>query len=48
MTIASAEHDFHLLDYVKLLRRHQWLFVAIFLLTVITVAVWTFTRVPIF
>lgn len=48
MTIASADHDFHLLDYVKLLRRHRWLFVAIFLVTVITVAVWTFSQVPIY
>jgi polysaccharide biosynthesis transport protein len=48
MTIARADHDFHLLDYVKLLRRHRWLLVAIFLVTVVTVAVWTFTRVPIY
>src|SRR5713101_5974237 len=48
MTIPDADHDFHLLDYVKLLRRHQWLFLAIFLLTVVTVAVWTFNQVPIF
>jgi succinoglycan biosynthesis transport protein ExoP len=48
MTIAGADHDFHLLDYVKLLRRHQWLLAAIFLVTVVTVAVWTFAQVPIF
>src|SRR5712692_6937520 len=48
MTIPDAEHDFHLLDYVKLLRRHRWLLLAIFLLTVVTVAVWTFTQVPVF
>ena len=48
MSIAGTEHEFHLLDYVKLLRRHRWLFVIIFLLTVVTMAVWTFTQVPVF
>ncbi len=48
MTITSADHDFHLLDYVKLLRRHRWLLAAIFLVTVISVAVWTFAQAPIF
>lgn len=47
MTIAR-EREFHILDYVKVLRRHRWLLVAIFLVTVITAAVWTFTRVPVF
>lgn len=48
MTIAGPDREFHLLDYVKLLRRHRWLLVAIFLVTVVTVAVWTFTRIPIY
>lgn len=48
MITMGADHSFHLLDYVKLLRRHRWLFVAIFLTTVVTVAVWTFTQTPIY
>jgi uncharacterized protein involved in exopolysaccharide biosynthesis len=48
MTISDTEHEFHLLDYVKLLRRHRWLFAVVFLLTVVTVAVWTYTQVPLF
>src|SRR5262249_40026240 len=35
-------------DYLWVLRKHQWLITGIFLVTVITVAVWTFLEVPIY
>jgi succinoglycan biosynthesis transport protein ExoP len=34
--------------YLAVLRKHQWLIIGIFLLTVFTVAVWTFLQVPIY
>jgi succinoglycan biosynthesis transport protein ExoP len=48
MTIAANERDFHLLQYVRVLRKHRWLAVGIFLVTVLTVAIWTLVQVPIF
>ncbi len=48
MTIAGTEREFHLLHYVKLFRKHQWLMIGIFIVTVATVAIWTFMQVPIF
>ncbi len=35
-------------DYLRVLRKHRWLITGIFLVTVITVAIWTFLQVPIF
>jgi uncharacterized protein involved in exopolysaccharide biosynthesis len=35
-------------DYRRVLRKHRWLMTGIFLLAVLTVAVWTFTQVPIY
>ena len=35
-------------DYRRLLRKHRWLMTGIFLLTVLTVAIWTFVQVPIY
>src|SRR5690349_17223269 len=35
-------------DYRRLLRKHRWLMAGIFLLTVLTVAIWTFVQVPIY
>src|SRR5262245_60252743 len=35
-------------EYLWVLRKHQWLISAIFLVTVVTVAIWTFLEVPIY
>ena len=35
-------------DYLRVLRKHRWLITGIFLVTVITVGVWTFRQVPIY
>jgi succinoglycan biosynthesis transport protein ExoP len=35
-------------DYRRLLRKHRWLMTGIFLLTVLTAAIWTFLQVPIY
>ncbi len=35
-------------DYRRVLRKHRWLMLGIFLLTVLTVAIWTFLQVPIY
>jgi polysaccharide biosynthesis transport protein len=35
-------------DYRRLLRKHRWLMTGIFLLTVLTAAIWTFVQVPIY
>ncbi len=35
-------------DYLLVLRKHQWVITAVFLITVLTVAVWTFLEVPIY
>ncbi len=35
-------------DYRRLLRKHKWLMTGIFLLTVLTTAIWTFVQVPIY
>src|SRR5262245_20837066 len=38
----------HLADYLQVLRKHRWLITGIFLVTVITVGVWTFRQIPIY
>ena len=38
----------HSTDYRRLLRKHRWLMAGLFLLTVLTVAIWTFVQVPIY
>lgn len=49
MTVArETEREVHLRDYLRVLRKHRWLITGIFLVTVITVAIWTFLQVPIF
>lgn len=49
MTVArETEREVHLRDYLRVLRKHWWLITGIFLVTVITVAIWTFLQVPIF
>ena len=35
-------------DYLKILRKHWWLMTAIFIVTVVTVAIWTLNQVPIY
>src|SRR5215831_978328 len=35
-------------DYLRVLRKHRWLITGIFLVTVITVGVWTFRQIPIY
>jgi uncharacterized protein involved in exopolysaccharide biosynthesis len=35
-------------DYRRVLRKHRWLITGIFLLTVLTVGIWTFLQVPIY
>jgi polysaccharide biosynthesis transport protein len=35
-------------DYRRVLRKHRWLMTGIFLLTVLTVAIWTFLETPIY
>src|SRR5206468_9787711 len=37
-----------LADYLQVLRKHRWLVTGVFLVTVVTVTVWTFVQVPIF
>src|SRR5215510_999761 len=37
-----------LVDYLQVLRKHRWLITGIFLVTVITVGVWTFRQIPIY
>lgn len=49
MTVArETERQVHLKDYVKVLRKHQWLITGVFLVTVVTTAILTFLQVPIF
>ena len=38
----------HLADYFQILRKHRWLITGIFLVSVITVSVWTFRQIPIY
>jgi succinoglycan biosynthesis transport protein ExoP len=38
----------HLKDYYRLLRKHRWLVAGLFLLTVLTVAIWSFLQTPIY
>ena len=35
-------------DYRRVLRKHRWLMTGIFLLTVLTVGIWTFVQIPIY
>ncbi len=49
MTLAHETESKKLVtEYLWVLRKHQWLITAIFLVTVITVAIWTFLEVPIY
>lgn len=42
------EREAHLKDYYRIVRKHRWLVAGLFLVTVLTVAIWTFLQTPIF
>jgi polysaccharide biosynthesis transport protein len=44
----AREREAHLKDYYRILRKHRWLVAGLFLLTVLTVSVWTFVQTPIY
>jgi uncharacterized protein involved in exopolysaccharide biosynthesis len=48
MVTHEVEPQARAADYRRVLRKHRWLITGIFLLTVLTVAIWTFLQVPIF
>lgn len=48
MVTHEVESQPRVADYRRVLRKHRWLITGIFLLTVLTVAIWTFTQVPIY
>lgn len=48
MVTREPEHQPRIADYRRVLRKHRWLITGIFLLTVLTVGIWTFTQVPIY
>ena len=48
MVARELEPQPRIADYRRVLRKHRWLMTGIFLLTVLTVGIWTFTQVPIY
>lgn len=48
MVTREPEPQPRIADYRRVLRKHRWLITGIFLLTVLTVGIWTFTQVPIY
>ncbi len=44
----DPESGRRLTDFLRTLRKHQWLITGVFLITVLTVALWTFLEVPIY
>jgi uncharacterized protein involved in exopolysaccharide biosynthesis len=48
MAVREREPEARVADYRRLLRKHRWLMTGIFLLTVLTAAIWTFMQVPIY
>jgi uncharacterized protein involved in exopolysaccharide biosynthesis len=42
------QREVHLRDYIRILRKHRWLIAGLFLVTVLTVSVWTFVQTPIY
>ena len=46
--LRDADRSKPVTDYLWVLKKHQWLIIGIFLVTVITVAIWTFLEVPIY
>jgi uncharacterized protein involved in exopolysaccharide biosynthesis len=47
-TQRDSHLDARLKDYLKVLRKHRWMITAVFLVTVASVAIFTFTQVPIY
>jgi uncharacterized protein involved in exopolysaccharide biosynthesis len=45
---AGRDSEVSLRDYLRLLRKHQWLVTGVLLVTVITTLIWTSLQVPIF
>src|SRR6266478_2658014 len=48
MVTREFESQPRVADYRRVLRKHRWLITGIFLLTVLTVAIWTFVQIPIY
>ena len=48
MAVQERGSEARVADYRRLLRKHRWLMTGIFLLTVLTAAIWTFMQVPIY
>ena len=48
MVTRELEPQPRIADYRRVLRKHRWLITGIFLLTVLTVGIWTFIQVPIY
>jgi succinoglycan biosynthesis transport protein ExoP len=48
MVTREPEPQPRIADYRRVLRKHRWLITGIFLLTVLTVGIWTFVQVPIY
>jgi succinoglycan biosynthesis transport protein ExoP len=40
--------EIHLKDYLRLLSRHKWLILAVFIVTAVTGTIWTFLQTPIY
>jgi uncharacterized protein involved in exopolysaccharide biosynthesis len=48
MVTHEVEPQPRVADYRRVLRKHRWLMIGIFLLTVLTVAIWSFLQIPIY
>jgi uncharacterized protein involved in exopolysaccharide biosynthesis len=48
MAAPERELQPHVINYRRLFRKHRWLMTGLFLLTVLTAAIWTFLQVPIY
>ena len=48
MVTPESESQVRVADYRRVLRKHRWLITGLFLLTVLSVGIWTFTQVPIY
>lgn len=48
MVTPEGESQARVADYRRVLRKHRWLITGLFLLTVLSVGIWTFSQVPIY
>jgi uncharacterized protein involved in exopolysaccharide biosynthesis len=48
MVAREPEPQPRVADYRRVFRKHRWLIAGLFLLTVLTVAIWTFAQIPIY